>query len=322
MVTRTFIFLAFVAATCGCERFEKLASGFPTPPPENTTPFKEPAELQLKPDTELQRQIESIVAEAKGTVGVAALVLETGESVSINADTRFAMQSVYKLHIAMAVLQAIDAELLALDEQIGVTQDDFVGPGQRSPIRDAHPKGTALTVRELIKYSMTESDGSASDVLLRLAGGPDAVQSYLTAIGVNDVAVVNTGKEIPRDWQTQYENWTTPNAAVKLLRRLQDGNGISAENRSLLLEYMTNSSPGARRLKGLLPAGTAVAHKTGTSGTRNGITPSTNDIGIIKLPNGDHMLIAVFVGDSPADEKTRERVIAGAARSAWDKFGK
>ncbi len=320
MIIRAFILLAFAAATCGCERFDKLTSGFPSPPPERTTPFEEPAELRLNPDTELQRQIESITADAKGTVGVAALVLETGDAVAINADTRFAMQSVYKLHIAMAVLHEVDAERLALDEQIGVTQDDFVRPGQRSPIRDKHPNGATLTVGELNGYSMMESDGTASDVLLRLASGPDAVQNYLTAIGIRDVAIVNTEKEFLRDWQTQYENWTTPNAAVALLRCLQEGNGISAENRELLLGYMIGSPPGANRLKGLLPFGTAVAHKTGTSGSRNGITASTNDIGIITLPNGNHILIAVFVGDSPADEKTREGVIAKVAKSAWNKF--
>ncbi len=73
-------------------------------------------------------------------------------------------------------------------------------------------------------------------------------------------------------------------------------------------------------MKGLLPEGTIVAHKTGTSGTRKGITAATNDIGIITLPNKRHLAIAVFVSDSPADEATRERVIAKIARAAWDKW--
>ena len=76
---------------------------------------------------------------------------------------------------------------------------------------------------------------------------------------------------------------------------------------------MTESKPGQKRLKGLLPAGTAVAHKTGTSGTVKGVTAATNDIGIITLPNGKRLAIAVFVADSPADEATREGVIAKIA---------
>jgi beta-lactamase class A len=83
---------------------------------------------------------------------------------------------------------------------------------------------------------------------------------------------------------------------------------------------MIESTPGAKRLKGLLPAGAVVAHKTGTSGAQKGITAATNDIGIITLPNGKHLAIAVFVSDSPADEATREGVIAKVAQAVWDKF--
>ena len=79
---------------------------------------------------------------------------------------------------------------------------------------------------------------------------------------------------------------------------------------------MTESIPGAKRLKGELLAGTVVAHKTG--GTQNGITSATNDIGIITLPNGTHLAVAAFVSDSSADEATRESVIARIAKAAWD----
>jgi beta-lactamase class A len=85
---------------------------------------------------------------------------------------------------------------------------------------------------------------------------------------------------------------------------------------------MAESRPGAKRLKGLLPAGTVVGHKTGTSGIENGITAATNDIRIVTLPNGKHLAIAVFVADSPADEATREGVIAKVARAVWDKWSK
>ena len=85
---------------------------------------------------------------------------------------------------------------------------------------------------------------------------------------------------------------------------------------------MTESKPGAKRLKGLLPRGTVIAHKTGTSGTENGMTAATNDIGIITLPSGRHLAIAVFVSDSPADEATREGVIARIAKAVFDSVSK
>jgi hypothetical protein len=83
---------------------------------------------------------------------------------------------------------------------------------------------------------------------------------------------------------------------------------------------MIDSTPGANRLKGLLPKGTTVAHKTGTGGTQNGIAAATNDIGIVYLPNGKHLAVAVFVSDSPSDEKTREAVIARIAKAAFDRW--
>ena len=90
----------------------------------------------------------------------------------------------------------------------------------------------------------------------------------------------------------------------------------------LLLKFMAESNPGQKRLKGELPTNTYVAHKTGTGGSQNGITGATNDIGIIKLPNGKNIAIAVFVSDSPADEKVREGVIAKVAKAVWDRWSK
>ena len=156
---------------------------------------------------------------------------------------------------------------------------------------------------------------------MKLAGGPEAIQAYLTDLKITDMFVLNSEKEIGQDWQTQYRNWASPEAAVALLRALYERRGLSESSQGLLLKLMTESTPGAKRLKGLLPAGTIVAHKTGSSGTQKGITAATNDIGIITLPNGRHIAIAVFVSDSPADEATREGVIAKIARALWDRYG-
>jgi beta-lactamase class A len=267
---------------------------------------------------ELRGQLEKIAPDAKGRVGAAVMLLETGESADLNGDEHFPMQSVYKLPIAMAVLRRVDIGELKLDQTVKVERSDFVRQGQYSPVRDKNPQGAELSLAELLRYAVTESDGTASDVLLNLAGGAKGVMSFLAEIGVSGVNVVNSEKEIGRDWQTQYENWATPKGAVSLLAALQAGRGLSAESRALLMKLTTESIPGAKRLKGQLPAGTVVAHKTGTGGTREGVTSATNDIGIVTLPDGRHLAVAVFVSDSRADEATREAVIARLAKAAWD----
>ena len=150
----------------------------------------------------------------------------------------------------------------------------------------------------------------------------------IAQIGIFEMKVADPEKEIGRDWNIQYRNYATPAAAVELLRWLQ----LSAETAEpseaedqpwpLLIDLMADSKTGAKRLKGLLPNGTFVAHKTGTSGTQNGLTAATNDIGIIRLRNGRHIAIAVFVSDSTAPEETREAVIARIAKAVWDRWSK
>ena len=301
-----------------------LASACPrtiTTTSQGKKPNADDQQIQAVENLELRNQIEQIAAGAKGRVGVAAVVLETGATVSLNSHDRFPMQSVYKLPIGMAVVKQVDAGKIELDQKVRVTKEDFGSRGQHSPIRDKYPNGTEITVNELLRYAISESDGTASDVLMKLAGGPGAIQAYLTELKITDLTVLNTEKEIGQDWETQYRNWASPEAAVALLRALHERRGLSESAHDLLLKFMIESTPGPKRLKGLLPAGTIVAHKTGTSGTENGITAATNDIGIITLPNGKHLAIAVFVSDSPADDATREGVIAKIAKAIWEKLG-
>ena len=174
---------------------------------------------------------------------------------------------------------------------------------------------------QVVEAAISESDGTASDVLLRLVGGAIEVQKYLNEMKMNDIAVKNTEKELGSDWKMQYENSTTPQAAIALLTELKEAHSIPVEKISLLRDFMNESTTGPNRLRGLLPENTYVAHKTGSSGTEKGITAATNDIGIIYLPNDKYMAIAVFVSDSPADEKTRDAVIAKIAKAAWDRWG-
>jgi len=316
-----FIALVLFSFIASCSYNTDIPTEFPTPQPAPAvTPLPK---LDLKRNAELEKQFAEIDKAAKGKVGAAAVVLETGDAALLNADGHYPMQSVYKLPISMTMMDQIRRDQHALDEQIGVTPEDFVRQGQASPLRDKNPKGGVFTIRELIRLALVESDGTASDVLLRVLGGPIEVQRYLTQIGVEDMKVVNTEKELGQNWDTQYQNWATPVAGIEVLRYFNETTGNkNDEDANVLLDFMTNAVTGPNRIKGLLPKGTQAAHKTGTGGSHNAITSATNDIGIIYLPNGKHLAVAVFVSDSPADEKTREAVIARIAKAAWDRWSK
>ncbi|MDX6611277.1 MAG: beta-lactamase class [Blastocatellia bacterium] len=284
----------------------------------SVTPQPTPTPRPVCAQPELRSQMEKAALLAQGKVGAAAVLLEGGEVVAINGAEHFPMQSVYKLPIGMYVLHQVDRGQLTLDQKIEVIPKDFLTGRQHSPIRDKNPKGIELSLRELLRFMVSESDGTACDVLLGLVGGPSVVTKYLREIGLEDIIVANTEREFGQDEQAQYRNWATPESALALLRKVHEGPTLSPASRSLLLEFLTKSPTGPRRIKGMLPQGTQVAHKTGSSGRLNDYTRALNDIGIITLPDDRHLALAVFVSDSKVDEQTLEGVIATIARSTWD----
>lgn len=302
----------------GLTRFDAIEAalrglGSDAPP----SPGADPAAARAG-DAELQTTLATIAADARGRVGAAAMVAETRRRIAFHGDERFPMQSVYKVPIAMAVLRGVDEGRLSLAQRVRVGKDDLLPREAHSPIRDENPEGVEVSLAELLRYAVSESDGTASDVLLRLAGGASKVQAHLAGLGLAGMVVANTEKEIVGAHDVQYRNWATPVGAVDLLDAVRQGAGLSAASRSLLLELMTETTTGPRRLRGLLPAGAIVAHKTGTSGTSGGVTAATNDIGLVTLPDGRHLALAVFVSDSTADLEARESVIARIAQAAWD----
>lgn len=267
----------------------------------------------------LQHQIAQIAAGANGRVGVAAMLIESGASLRFHSTERYPMQSVYKLPIGMAVLSQVDNGKLKLDQVIRVEKAELVPSGLYSPIRDQHPNGGFdMILSDLLRYMVSESDGTASDVLLRIAGGPEVVTKYLRGLGIDGVIVATSEMAMSRSDQVQYRNWATPDSALILLRTLHEGRGVSPASRTLLLDLMIQGTRGLNRIKGSLPAGTIVAHKPGSAGTHNGFTRATNDIGIVTLPDGRHIAIAVFVSDAKADQPTCEGVIARISRAVWD----
>lgn len=309
-----FCFSSLTVLTVGC-----TSSNLATRVDSQAKAPKEVVASNANNETDLRDRIAQISRAAQGRVGVTATVLETGKSVTLNGDQRFPMQSVYKFPIAMAVLAQVDQGKLKLNQKIRVEANDIV---QGSQILDQKSRGVEFTLAELLKYMVSESDNTACDVLLRLIGKPKIVTQYLRGLGINDIVVANTEKELGQDPAAQYRNYATPDAGVVLLRAFHEGKGLSNSSQRLLRQLMTETTTGSKRIKGLLPKGTVVAHKTGTSATRNGVTAATNDVGLVTLPNGQHLAIAVFVSDAKADDVTREAVIAKVSQAIWDEWSR
>lgn len=268
-----------------------------------------------------EEKLGGIVQGKRLKFGFFALAPGNGDTFSLNGAERFPMQSVFKFHIALAVLERVDKGLLKLDRKVPVSETD-VSHQLYSPIRERYPSGTDdLTLDSLIRYTVAQSDNTGCDVLLRLLGGPGKVQQFIEGKGIREVAIVNTEQQLQGDWSVQYRNWTTPRAAVMLLEKFYKNEMVSAASTKYLLDIMLGTVTGAKRIKGLLPEGTPVAHKTGWSGmNKDGVTAATNDIGLMFLPDGRVVAIAAFVRDSRESAETNEEVIARASKVCWEYF--
>jgi beta-lactamase class A len=258
--------------------------------------------------------LQTIAAPAGGTVGFAALDLASGRTLGLNERKAFPTQSVFKFPIAIEVLRQADAGKLALDRVVALDKGD-AREGVNTPI--AVP-GKA-TIGQLLEAMVVHSDNVSCDKLLSLVGGPRAVDARMRALGIDGIVIRFTELEMGAG---KGDNTATPTAMVALLAKLARGQlGLSPAAAKLLDKLLLDTATGPRRIKGGLPAGTPVAHKTGTSRTRDGRTDATNDVGLVTLPSGNRIAVVVFVSASPADEATRERTIADLARAAYDRFG-
>lgn len=273
----------------------------------------------------LRKQIEQIAADKKVTVGVAIVGGDGRDEVVINGHRRFPMQSVFKYHIGLAMMTEIDEGRFSLDQKIEIKKSELL-PGLWSPIREAFSEGTTMSIAEILEYTVSQSDNVGCDVLLRLLGGPEAVERFVKRYGVKDISIRINEETMQSNWDMMYQNWTTPKAANDVLKKFYENKKklLSQKSYDFLWKVMRETSTGPKRLKGQLPAGTIVAHKTGYSGAHKttGIYAAVNDIGIVYLPNGKHFYISVFVTDSKEDFDTNERIIADIAKVAWDHFNK
>jgi beta-lactamase class A len=279
-------------------------------------PFTVPAQTNS-----LRRGIEQIIASKKATVGVAIYGLESKDTVSINGNIHYPMQSVFKFHIALAVLNEVDKGKLSLNTIIFTKKTDLLA-NMWSPIADKYPnQDIKLPVDSLLGYTVSQSDNNGCDILLKLLGGPATVNNYIHSIGIKGISIMASEGEMHKEWNVQFTNWTTALSATQLLTLFFNRKILSQSSYSFLWKIMTETSTGPKRIKGQLPPGTLVAHKTGTSATNEkGITAAVNDIGIVTLPNGTHFAISVFVSNSTENEEANEKMIADITKLAWDYF--
>ncbi|WP_313215868.1 class A beta-lactamase, subclass A2 [Soonwooa sp.] len=271
---------------------------------------------------DLRSSIQEIVKNKKANIGVAVWHLEKKDTLSVNGHRHVPMQSVFKLPIGLAILDLVDKGKFKIDQKIKFTKEELL-PNTHSPLRDTYPNGGELALLEMIKYTVANSDNNGCDILLNKIGGVDVVQKYMNRIGIKDFQIATNEQEMHAVTELQYQNYWNANSANDLLEKLYTKPILKEASKKEMIKILEETNTGVKRLKGELPQGTLVAHKTGTSYTdATGKTAATNDVGVITLPNKEHVIVSVFVSDSYEKEATNEKIIADIAKASFDYYSK
>ena len=273
---------------------------------------------------ELKKEISKITEGKKATVAVSVLGIDFPfQYNNNNAEKKLPMQSVFKYHIALAVLDLVDQGKLSLDQKVFIKKSELL-PNTWSPIREKNPEGNfEMPISELIEYSVAMSDNVGCDVLLRLIGGPKVVHDFLISKGAKDTQIVYNEELMQSAWKNQYENYTTMKSATKLLKDFYKGKILSEKSTEFLLAVMYRTSTGLNKIVEQLPKFAKVAHKTGSSGKNDaGLTGAENDIAIITLPNGKTYAIAIFVSDSMETWEVNCKMISDISKMVFENLEK
>ncbi len=285
-----------------------------------------------------------------GKTGVAIMRIDGGDWVlGRRLNDMFPQQSVSKTWVAMTVLDLVDQGKLRLDQPVRITRDDIAV--FHSPIRDrvVANGGIEESVLSLLQQAIMASDNTANDSLLRAAGGPQAVRSFIARKNLGDIRFGPGERAMQSaiagmDWQQDYAvgrrfyaardalpyatrkaaldryladpvDGATPEAIVRALTKLAKGELLSAPSSRLLLDIMSRTTSGPNRLKAGVPSGWRFLHKTGTGQVLSPVSTGYNDIGIMTAPDGTRYAVAVMMGSTTSSIPQRMAFMQFVSRS-------
>jgi beta-lactamase class A len=312
-----------------------------------------PAAGQRKLRTaELRKAFEKLAAAVPGRIGACAR--DAMEDACVNADQRSSMQSVVKLIVGLATMEEVDNGRWKLNDAVIVRKQDLSVGVQPIAKRITSPDGYRTTIADLVKRAIVDSDSAACDILIAKLGGPKIVQAFLDRHKIAGIRVDRDERHLQTDtmglpWKPEYvdsdtlmlavkaipeaqrqaafvayqkdpRDTSSPRAMANLLQALADGKLLSAASTKHVLGVMEDTVTFPDRLKAGLREGWTLGHKTGTSGTRGGITVATNDVGVLTAPDGTRISIAVLISDSPAPSESRAKLMADLTRATIDHY--
>ena len=230
-----------------------------------------------------------------------------------------------QLYGGKSVLQACKNISGAIHNALrGMDADNLFAVDQALIALDGTKNKAVLGANATLAVSMACAKAAACAqgvALFRFLGGTEAVDRYIAGLGIGETVIVADEEMMHRHTDNQYLNRTTPLAAVRLLERFRRGELLSAAYGDFLLETMFATETGPDKLRGLLPADVAVAHKTGSSDRDGrGVKIADNDLGYVELPDGSGYAICVYVAETALSDRETAALIAEISRLVWQRL--
>ena len=282
------------------------------------TEIRAPQTFEAVYETSFERRIAQLADGSRGRIGVAAIDLTTGEKIGILEDQLFPMASTSKIAVAAAFLELVEQGKYSLTSEfpllLPIRSAKFSSPA--APVRE----GEYMSAARLIEIMIARSSNPATDTLLRVVGGPDAVNDWVRRQGIKNFSIDRDIATLVRDdgefdpaQHIDTRDAATPQAMIALLQGLYQGKYLSAESRQVILDAMAKTRTGKRRIRALMPDYVEVSHKTGS------LNNTSSDIGILEAPDGRAIAVAIYV-TGQGSRRAREDRIASIARALYDGF--
>ncbi len=289
----------------------------------------------------LEKDLKALTKDFRGRVGVC--VQSDRGAACVHPNDRYAMQSVVKLLVGFAVMDAVDTKGWKLDTQVDIQRKDlslYVQPLEKL----VGPSGYKTTIGDLVRRAIIDSDSAATDILIARLGGPAAVQGVLKTKHVDGIRIDRDERHLQTEivgltWRSEFveppvldkaiaevkeatrslafaaykidaRDTSTPRGMSEFLAKLSAGKLLSASSTQFLMQAMKECKTFPTRLKAGVPERWEISHKTGTSGTWKGETAATNDVGVLTAPDGTRIAISAFVADSFSSDEVRDQLIA------------
>jgi beta-lactamase class A len=325
-------------------------------PVDPLAPISQPRPTRAIPAPQyLRDQINALGRQFDGRVGIAVKSVNEGWSIGWKADELYPQQSVSKLWVSIAALDAVDRGRVKLDDQVTLTRNDLTLFHQPIAALISRNGAHTTTLDDLMFKAITTSDNTANDKLMRAIGGPETVRSVIRNKQLGAIRFYNGERALQSRiagliWSPSYSignafyqardalplsvrksafdryvedpyDGAAPSAIVNALARLKRGELLSPASTQRLLYIMANTHTGPNRLKGGLQAGWSLSHKTGTGQVLGPWQAGYNDIGILTAPDGASYAVAVMIKKTSTPLPTRMSLMNNVVRAVIAQHG-